>query len=126
MAASVEFVVSGDPATAEKLVKSTLQAEGFELEPTPVGGLIASRSRNAGGFWGSLFGSRAGTSFIVEFTVDPDSRFVVRWNASVAAGVITGNLAGENPSDELYRKTADALAGSFEAAGLLIDRRNTN
>jgi hypothetical protein len=125
LAASVDYVLSGDPAAAKTLVESTLRAQGFELESTPLGGLIAMRgiSKNAGtGFWAGIFGAgQSRASFIVEFSVDAESRPVVRWNGMASAGIITGRFAGESPTNAAFHDTADALSQAFTDAGVLTD-----
>jgi hypothetical protein len=125
LVSSFAYVVALDGNAARLLVEKTLHAHGFDVLMTPAGGFIATSSNTSDGFLGGLFGSsRPRTSFVVEITEranTDDSQQIVRWNSSSPRGVITGKLAGENPSDRLFLGTADVLNSTFTAAGILIE-----
>lgn len=121
MAASYDYVISGDHASARALIGNALTQQGFTVEATETGNLVIKRGSMGATVWlGAMAGKNFHVSFTVEFFVDAEGRLVARLNRNMATGVLKGGAIGASKTDTAFVDTANSLAGALSDAGVLV------
>jgi hypothetical protein len=120
VASSYDFFISGDHTAGRELVATTLTSQGFSLEASQTGGLIARRGNQTATIWlGGLAGKNFHVSFGVDFFVDQYGQLVARLNRNMGLGALKGGAIGASKTDSAFVETANAIGGALSTAGVL-------
>lgn len=123
MASSYDFFITGDQNAARNQFAHALTEQGFSVEPTPAGGLVAKRGSMKKTMWlGAFAGKDFHVAFIVEYFTDAQGRLVARLNRNMAGGALKGGAIGTNKVENAFVETVDAVSATLSSAGVLADR----
>lgn len=120
MATSHDFIISGDPEAGKKLIHDTLVNQGFTVEQTPKGGVLAKRgSMGMTLLLGALAGNNFQMTFIVEYFAGQNGELVARLNRNMGSGALKGGALGAAKMNTGFEETANALNSALSSAGIL-------
>jgi len=120
MAASYDYFITGDHASARGLIERSLEQHGFTVGATETGDFAVTRGSMGATVWlGGLAGKKFHLSFSVEFFVDQEGRLVARLNRNMTGGVLKGGAIGASKTDSAFVETANMLADALSGAGVL-------
>jgi hypothetical protein len=123
MASSYDYFVSDSVEDARNRVAASIAAQGFQLQATPSGGLMASRGSKAKTVWlGALAGKDMHVRFDVQFFQDAD-RIVVRLSRDLAVGALKGGAIGASRTAEQFQDFANRVGTDLQQAGVLLETR---
>jgi hypothetical protein len=119
VAGTYDLFLSGEQQKARDVIVQSLSGQGFSLQQTPNGGLLAKRgSAGATILLGGLAGKNFQITFIVEFFSSDDGTLVARLSRNMAAGALKGGAIGANRTNNAFIDTANALVAATQAAGI--------
>jgi hypothetical protein len=127
MASSYDYFLSDSIDDARSRVADVLAANGFASEPSPNGGLIASRGNATRTLLlGGLAGKHMHMRFDVQFFTDarPEGdRIVARISRDLAAGALKGGVIGATRTASVFDELATRLGAGLAEAGVLLETR---
>lgn len=124
MASQTEFLLSGDPAAAHRVVTDALTAQGFATEPYTNGWLKATRGSAAKtALFGGLAGNNLHITFLLFLGIDPEGRPTARLDRDLTMGALKGGAIGASKTAAVYVETRDAIGAAATQAGVYVAHR---
>jgi hypothetical protein len=119
MPAAYDFHIPSPVDAARDAVAHALRAQGFEIEASPNGSLIAQR----GSFGltmviGALAGAKMHMRFDVQFFQN-GAETVARLNRSLAGGALKGGAIGASKTADAFQDAAHQLGKRLHEQGIL-------
>jgi hypothetical protein len=124
MASSYDFFITDGIDQAREQVAAAIAAQGFLLEATPSGGLIATRGSMARSLLlGAFAGKNMHLRFDVQFFADDQGRIVARLSRDLASGALKGGVIGAARTADAFADFANQTGAALHAAGVLAETR---
>ncbi|WP_395640211.1 hypothetical protein [Pseudolysinimonas sp.] len=119
MAATYDFALNGDPATAHQVVLGALSSIGHRVSPLADGTFAVARGSEKATFWlGALSGKNFHTRFSLQF-FDGAAGTVARFTRVGALGGLKGGVIGASKTTDVFHEAARTIDAVTRQSGIL-------
>lgn len=118
MASTYDFTLTGDPATAQRVVTDALAADGHRISPLADGTLAVERGSGKMTFWlGAMSGKNFHTRFSLQFFPGEGST-LARFTRVGALGALKGGAIGIAKTSNIFNEASRAIDAATRQAGI--------
>jgi hypothetical protein len=120
----IEFVLTGDPEAAKKVVLDATAQHGFTATARDAWNVDLERGSNGLSIaFGALAGKKFYLKFQLGFSVDADGRLVARLSRDATGSALRGGVVGANKATTTFQEVADAVGAATTRAGVFAANR---